>query len=496
MIAQPNYSAAAASFIAAPKRLLIDGEWQSSSGDKSIPVYDPSNGEEIGSVVDASIADVDRAVLAARRAFDDRRWSGLPPYEREMTIRKLADLIEANASEFAELEAIDNGKSVAAAAQMDVPGAIAQLRYMAGWATRMEGDSVEPMLAPSGAFHGYTRREPVGVVALIVPWNFPLFFAALKLAPALAAGCTTVLKPAEQTSLTTLRFADLVLQAGFPAGVINIVTGAGSTAGEALVRHPGIDKISFTGSTQVGKGIARIAADTLTRITLELGGKSPMVVMPDVDIAATIQGVASGIYFNAGQICTAGSRVYAHRDVFDQLVDGVAAAATGLRLGPSLAPDTQMGPLVSARQRETVLAHIESASAEGASLVVGRDQPGGDGYYVAPAVIADVSPEMRVMREEIFGPVVCVSRFDDLDAVVKSANDTRYGLAASIWTRDVSAMHKLAGSIKAGTIWGNCHNAIDPAIPFGGYKESGLGREHGQDGPLAYTETKSVLIAL
>ncbi len=236
MIAQPNYSAAAASFIAAPKRLLIDGEWQSSSGDKSIPVYDPSNGEEIGSVVDASIADVDRAVLAARRAFDDRRWSGLPPYEREMTIRKLADLIEANASEFAELEAIDNGKSVAAAAQMDVPGAIAQLRYMAGWATRMEGDSVEPMLAPSGAFHGYTRREPVGVVALIVPWNFPLFFAALKLAPALAAGCTTVLKPAEQTSLTTLRFADLVLQAGFPAGVINIVTGAGSTAGEALSR--------------------------------------------------------------------------------------------------------------------------------------------------------------------------------------------------------------------------------------------------------------------
>ena len=486
ILSQPRYSDTASAFIASPKRLLIDGEWQSSSGEKFVPVYDPSSGIEIGAIVDASDADVDRAVGAARAAFDDGRWSGQSPYYREMTIRRLADLIEANATEFAELEAIDNGKSITAASQMDVPGAIAQLRYMAGWASRLDGESVEPLLAPSGAFHGYTRREPIGVAALIVPWNFPLFFAALKLAPALAAGCTTVLKPAEQTSLTTLRFAELVLEAGFPAGVINIVTGAGSGAGAALVRHPEVDKISFTGSTSVGKMIAHSAADSLKRVTLELGGKSPVIVLPDTDLGQAAQGVAGGVFFNSGQICTAGSRVFAHRDVFDALVEGIADAARGIRLGPSLAPDTQMGPLVSARQRDTVMGFIESASTEGASVVAGGGQLADQGYYVSPTIIADVSPEMRVMREEIFGPVVCVSRFDDLDAVVKSANATRYGLAASVWTRDISAMHRLARSIKAGTVWGNCHNAIDPAVPFGGYKESGLGREHGREGVLAY----------
>ena len=362
ILSQPRYSDTASAFIASPKRLLIGGEWQSSSGEKFVPVYDPSSGIEIGAIVDASDADVDRAVGAARAAFDDGRWSGQSPYYREMTIRRLADLIEANATEFAELEAIDNGKSITTASQMDVPGAIAQLRYMAGWASRLDGESVEPLLAPSGAFHGYTRREPIGVAALIVPWNFPLFFAALKLAPALAAGCTTVLKPAEQTSLTTLRFAELVLEAGFPAGVINIVTGAGSGAGAALVRHPEVDKISFTGSTSVGKMIAHSAADSLKRVTLELGGKSPVIVLPDTDLGQAAQGVAGGVFFNSGQICTAGSRVFAHRDVFDALVEGIADAARGIRLGPSLAPDTQMGPLVSARQRDTVMGFIESAS--------------------------------------------------------------------------------------------------------------------------------------
>ena len=493
---QLQYSAAATAFLGSAKQLLIDGEWQASSESRRIEVYDPSTGGEIGSITDASVADVDRAVSAARVAFDDGRWSGMSPYQRQMTIMRLADLIEANAVELAELEAIDNGKPVAVTAQMDVPGAVAQLRYMAGWAPRLNGESIDPLLAPSGAFHGYTRREPIGVAALIVPWNFPLFFAALKLAPALAAGCTTVLKPAEQTSLTTLRLGELVQEAGFPAGVVNIVTGSGSTAGEALVCHPGVDKVAFTGSTEVGKKIARSAADTVKRVTLELGGKSPVVVMPDVDLNAAIQGVASGIFFNSGQVCTAGSRVFAHRTIFDRLVEGLAEAAGGLRLGPSLAADTQVGPLVSARQQESVMRHLESASSDGASIVTGGEQPADQGYYVTPAVITDVTPDMRIMRDEIFGPVVCVSRYDDEDEAVRHANDTSYGLAASIWTRDLSAMHRMSRSIKAGTIWGNCHNAIDPAVPFGGYKESGVGREQGLDGVLAYTETKSVLVAL
>lgn len=494
ILSQPDYSPTASAFVAVPKQLLINGEWQDSSEDNRLKVYDPSTSTQICSIVDASAADIDRAVMAARTAFDDGRWSGLPPYQRQVTIQRLADLIEANAQELAELEAIDNGKSVVIAGQMDVPGAIAQLRYMAGWATRLNGESLDPMLAPSGAFHGYTRREPIGVAALIVPWNFPLFFAALKLAPALAAGCTTVLKPAEQTSLTTLRLGELVLEAGFPAGVVNIVTGAGETAGEALVNHPDVDKVAFTGSTAVGKRIARSAADTLKRVTLELGGKSPVIVMPDMDLDRVIGGVATGIYFNSGQVCTAGSRVYAHRDIFDQLVDGLAGAARSLRLGPSLAPDTQMGPLISDQQRNTVMRHIEGAARDGAAIVTGGEQSD-SGYYVAPTVITDVTPSMRIMREEVFGPVVCVSRYDDLDDAVKQANDTSYGLAASIWTRDLNAMHRLAKAIKAGTVWGNCHNVIDPAVPFGGYKESGVGREHGWEGVAAYTEVKSVLIA-
>jgi phenylacetaldehyde dehydrogenase len=353
-----------------------------------------------------------------------------------------------------------------------------------------------PMAAPNGAFHAYVRREPAGVAAQIVPWNFPMIMATLKIAPALAAGCTLVLKPAEQTSVTALRLADLVNEAGFPAGVINIITGNGHTAGDRLVRHPDVDKIAFTGSTEIGKLINKNATDTLKRVTLELGGKSPVVVLPDVDVAATAGGAAGAIFFNAGQVCVAGSRIYAHRDIFDKLVEGVAEAAKGWTVGPSLAPDTRMGPLVSDEQHARVMDYIDQGKKAGASIITGGDAPSDQGYFVNPTIMVDVKPDMSVVREEIFGPVVVAQRFDDLDQVAREANDTSYGLAASVWTRDVSAMHKMCARLKAGTVWGNCHMMIDPALPFGGFKQSGLGREQARQGVEAYTELKTVIIAL
>ena len=494
--AQPAYSENIARLLKREPALFINGEWVSSSHDKTIAVYDPSTGREISAMADASDQDVDRAVAAARTAFDDGRWSGLAPYARERMIEKLADLIERNIDELAELESIDNGKPRSASAGYDMPRCVATLRYQAGWATKLAGQTIEPAMLPAGTFHSYVRREPIGVAAQIVPWNFPLMMAVQKIAPALAAGCTIVLKPAEQTSLTVLRLADLIAKAGFPAGVINIVTGMGETAGDRMVRHPDVDKVAFTGSTEVGKIINRNATETLKRVTLELGGKSPVIVLPDVDIASTAVGAARSIFANSGQVCIAGSRLFAHRDIFDKLLEAVAENAGQWKVGPSLASDTTMGPLVSTEQRERVMGYIDQGRKAGASVLTGGDAPGGDGYFVNPTVLVDVKPEMSVVREEIFGPVLTAQRYDDLDTVAKAANDTEYGLAASIWTRDISAMHKLAAKIKAGMVWGNCPSGADVALPFGGFKQSGFGRENGSYGIEAYTELKTVSILL
>lgn len=494
---QPAYSPAAQAALARKPQLFINNQWVDSTGGDVLDVEDPSTGRIVSQIVDATHTDVDRAVAAARTAFDDGRWSGLPPMARERIINRLADLIEAHADEFAELEAIDNGKPKTMAGAVDIPGAVSQLRFMAGWASKVAGETTAPYAMPAGTVFSYTVKEPVGVCGQIVPWNFPLLMASLKIAPALAAGCTLVLKPAEQTSLTALRLADLIVEAGFPAGVVNIITGLGHVSGDHLVKHPDVDKIAFTGSTEIGKLINRNATATLKRVTLELGGKSPVVVMPDVDVAAVAPGTAGAIFFNSGQVCVAGSRLFAHKSIFDQVLEGMAATAPFWAPRPALDPAAHMGPLVSKEQHDRVMGYIEAGKRDGASVVMGGDAPATDGgYYVNPTILADVNPQMSVVREEIFGPVVVAQRFEDLDEVAKMANDTCYGLGAGVWTRDVVAMHKLAAKIKSGTVWGNCHAVIDTALPFGGYKESGLGREQGRAGLEAYLETKTVIIQL
>lgn len=496
MDVQPAYSDEANKFLARAPALLINGEWRKSDGDAIVEVVDPSRGEVVGAVADASASDIDRAVRSASAAFEDGRWSRMAPARREAHLRRLADLIEASAPILAELEAIDSGKTLTSAERVDLPLACAALRYSAGWCGRIEGGHHEAWGVSSGRHHSYVRREPIGVVAAIVPWNFPLAMAISKLAPALAAGCTVVLKPAEQTSLTALLLADLVTKADVPAGVVNVVTGTGQGAGAALVRHPLVAKVAFTGSTEVGKAILRSSADQIKRVTLELGGKSPAILLPDVDAAAAGAAAAGSAFFNAGQVCTAGTRVYAHRSQFDVAVEQAVTTAGAIRMGPALSRKSQMGPLVSVTQRDRVLRYVEGARASGAGVLCGGEPVGETSFHVSPAVTVDVTSDMPIAREEVFGPVISIYRYDDLDEVVGLANDSDYGLAASIWTNDLSAMHRLASRLKAGVVWGNCHGGLDLSMPFGGYGRSGLGREGGSEGIHAYLETKSVMIQL
>jgi phenylacetaldehyde dehydrogenase len=494
--AQPNPSATVSAFLARKPRLFINGEWVAPRSGQYFAVYDPATGKQIAEAAQAGPEDVNLAVAAARKAFESGPWPDMAPSQREALLWKLAELIEANAAEFAELESVDNGKTRFMASIIDVPGAVNYFRYMAGWATKIEGTTMQTSIhgAPGAKFHTYVSREPVGVVAQIVPWNFPLSMAAWKMGPALATGCTIVLKPAEQTPLTALRLGELVQQAGFPPGVVNILTGVGEITGAALVTHPDVDKIAFTGSTEVGKQINIAATASMKRVSLELGGKSPVIVLPDVDVGTVIGGAAGAIFFNHGQVCAAGSRLYVHSKIFDQVVEGVSAAAKSIKLGPGLGDGTQMGPLVSKEQQQRVLGYIESGKKQGAAVMAGGNAPDHPGYYVNPTVLANVRPDMAVVREEIFGPVLVAQRFDDIEDVVKQANDSPYGLSASIWTNNLSLANRLVPRIKAGTVWVNCHGFVDPNMPFGGYKQSGFGRDHGRASIEHYTEQKSVCI--
>jgi len=485
-------------FVAQTRKMLINGQWVNAQSGKTFPTYDPATGEVLAHVTEGDKADIDLAVQAARKAFEQGLWRKMTPSDRGKVIWRLADLLESNLEEFAQLESLDNGKPLTIARAADVPLAVDLFRYMAGWTTKIEGNTIPISVPymPGAEFLAYTRREPVGVVGQIIPWNFPLLMAAWKLGPALAVGCTIVMKPAEQTPLSALRLGELIMEAGFPEGVVNIVPGYGETAGAALAAHLDVDKVAFTGSTEVGKLILNASSENLKKVTLELGGKSPSLVLSDADLESGIPGVASAIFFNHGQCCCAGSRLYVEKSIFDTVVAGVADQAKQITLGPGMNPSTQMGPLVSVEQQQRVLGYLESGLAEGAEAVVGGKRRGDQGYFVEPTVLVNTTSTMKVIQEEIFGPVVCVEPFQDVDDVIQKANNNIYGLAAAVWTKDLSKAHRIAARLRAGTVWINCHNIFDAALPFGGYKQSGWGREMGHEALDLYTEVKSVCAKL
>jgi phenylacetaldehyde dehydrogenase len=484
-------------FTTTPRQLFINGQWTDAASGKTFETPNPATGATLANVAEGDAEDIDRAVQAARKAFDEGPWGRMTPSERGRIIWRIGDLILQNAEELAQLESLDNGKPYAVALAADVPLAADLFHYMAGWATKIEGNSINISVPymPGANFHSYTLREPVGVVGQIIPWNFPLLMAAWKLGPALATGNTVILKPAEQTPLTAIRLASLIAEAGVPEGVVNVVTGFGETAGASLAAHPLVDKIAFTGSTEVGRLIVHAAAGNLKKVSLELGGKSPNIVFDDASPDA-VAGAANAIFFNHGQCCVAGSRLFVQQSRFDEVVEGVSEIAKSIKLGPGMNADTQMGPLVSDEQLRRVTGYLESGREDGATALTGGGRWGDTGYFVEPTVLTNTRPDMKVVREEIFGPVVVAAPFQSLDEIAAAANDSEYGLGAGIWTQDISKAHALAKKLRAGTVWINCYNVFDASLPFGGYKQSGWGREMGHEVLEAYTEVKAVTAQL
>ncbi len=494
-----SLSATVRQFLSQPKKALINGKWQAAQAGQTFEVLNPATGEVIARVADCQKADVDQAVQAARKAFDGGPWRRMSPADRGKILWKIGDLIQANLEDLAQIESLDNGKPIAVARAADVVLAADLFRYMAGWATKIEGESISLSVpyTPDAEYHAYTRKEPIGVVAQIIPWNFPLLMAAWKLGPVLATGCTVVLKVAEETPLSGLRLAEICQEAGLPDGVLNLLTGFGESCGAPLAAHPLVDKVAFTGSTEVGKLIVRAAANDLKKVTLELGGKSPNIILNDADLDIAIPGAASAIFFNHGQTCCAGSRLFVQDKVYDKVVEGISKIAQEIKIGPGLDPTTQMGPLVSQVQLDRVSSFLRSGEEQGARATCGGKRNGDKGYFVQPTVLVDTHEQMRVYQEEIFGPVLVAMPFKDVDdELIRRANDSVYGLAAGVFSSNLSSAHRLAARLRAGTVWVNCYNIFDAALPFGGYKQSGWGREMGHEVLKNYLETKSVCMSV
>jgi aldehyde dehydrogenase (NAD+) len=485
-------NSAALDFLKKPKRLLIGGKWVAPKSGKTFETVNPSNEEVLALIAEGDKADVDEAVKAARKAFDDGRWPSMGPHERARLMFKIAELIDANADELAELETLDNGKPLTFSRGFDIPASAETFRYYGGWVTKIYGET-----NPSDpAFFNYTLREPVGVCGQIIPWNFPLLMAAWKLGPALACGNTVILKPAEQTPLTALRLGELIMEAGLPEGVLNIITGFGPGAGSSIAEHPEIDKVAFTGSTEVGKIILKASAGNLKKVSLELGGKAPNIIFPDADLDQAVPTAMMGVFFNSGQVCCAGTRIFVQRDKYDEVVGKLANFSKGVTMGDPFDQKSTIGPLVSREQFDRVKGYLDVGKKEGAKVAAGGEAGTGKGYFVNPTLFTGVNNDMRIAREEIFGPVGAAISFTDENDAVFQGNNTDYGLSAAVWTRDLSRAHKMARSLKAGTVWVNCFNQLDPITPFGGYKQSGFGRELGRYAIDLYTQIKSVWMKL